>query len=157
MDLYDFYKTIIEGVAQDAKLLTWASSNFGNNLGIYAGAPAELPDMDDDTPVLVFGEPSRVCSQRDREITYAFEAWLGLSVSGAKGFNPSGENELKGVELAMDGARLVRLSIIDNMPDNIHLEDFGEDFDVNAVDTEVHGYMRFVFLETLTIGSDPMQ
>ncbi len=157
MDLYDFYKTVTDGVAKNDALNIWVTSIFGSNLSVYAGMPADAVDMEDDPPFLIFGEPTRSCSQRERIITYACAVWMGLSVTGAKTFNPDNESELQGVEYIMDGMRLVRLAVVGVLPAGIILDEFVEYADVNAVGTEVHGDMNFVFRETLTIGMDPMQ
>ena len=157
MDLYDFYKTIVDGVAQNATLNAWATSTFGSNLTVFAGMPADdFPDMEDDTPFIIFGEPTRSCSQRERLITYSCGAWLGLSVSGDKIFTPDGENELAGVERILDGMRLLRLAVVDALPEGILLDEFIEHADVNAVGSEVHGDLAFVFTQHLTIGENPM-
>jgi hypothetical protein len=158
MDLYDFYKTIVTGVAQDSALSTWANAQFSKAVNVLAGLPSDdFPDMDDDVPFVLFGEPTRSCSQRQRSITYACGAWMGLSVTGSKSGNPSNLGEPAGVEKILDGMRLVRLAVIAVLPDGVLLDDFEEHADVNAVGTEVHGDMGFIFRQTLTIGMDPME
>jgi len=158
MDLYDLYKTIVTGVARNSKLNIWATSKFGSALSVFAGMPSDsFPDMDEDTPFIIFAEPMRSCSQNNSTITYGCGAWMGLSISGDNTFNPSGANELAGVELILDGMRLVRLAVVDALPGGVYLDDFDEHADVNAVGSEVHGDMGFIFKEKLTIGQNPME
>jgi len=157
MDLYDFYKTIVTGVAQDATLAAWAVAQCGGALSVYAGMPSDdFPDMTDDVPFVLFGEPSRSCGQKRRTIEYGCEAWMGLSVSGDKTGNPANMSEPAGIEKILDGMRLVRLAVVAALPAGVTLTDFEEHADVNAAGSEVHGDMGFSFSHQLTIGMDPM-
>jgi len=158
MDLYDFYKTIVTGVAQDTDLAAWAVAQFGTSVTVFAGMPSDdFPDMDDDVPFVLFGEPTRNCSQNRRTINYACGAWMGLSVSGLKTGNPDNLTEPIGVERILDGLRLVRLAVVASLPDGVTLDDFEENADVNAAGSEVHGDMGFSFSQPLTIGMNPME
>ena len=158
MDLYDFYSDIVSAVAQDADLVAWAAAHFDNELSVYAGMPSEnFPDMTDDTPFVLFGEPTRSCSQNRRTIVYGCEAWMGLAEPNTdQMLKPDGERHPTGIELILDGMRLVRLAVVAALPDGVSLEEFDEAADANAVGSEVHGAMVFSFLEILTIGQDPM-
>ena len=158
MDLYDFYRGLVSDVAHDTALGSWAYTRYGQRLMVYTGFPADgPPDMDADTPFLMFAEPSRACSQNRREIIYSFGAWLGLAVTGDHVRVEANLTEPAGVEQILDGMRLVRLAVVAALPDGVSLEDFEEYADVNAVGSEVHGQMGFVFKEILTIGQDPMR
>ncbi len=65
--------------------------------------------------------------------------------------------EPTGIELILDGMRLVRLAVVSGLPDGVILNEFEEHADVNATGSEVHGEMEFIFLHTLTIGQNPME
>lgn len=157
MDLYDFYKTVVDATAQDSNLNAWAVANFGSPMNVHAGMPSDsFPDMDEDTPFLMFSEPSRSCSQNRRTIEYGFGAWLGLSNDTERVGKPDNETHPSGIELVLDGMRLVRLAVIAALPEGVTLDDFEEHADVNAVVDEVHGDMGFAFSQELTIGQDPM-
>ena len=158
MDLYDFYKTIVTGVAQDSDLDTWANAQFSSSVNVFAGMPSDdFPDMEDDVPFVLFGEPSRSCSQNRRTIQYSCGAWMGLSVSGDKTGNPDNLDEPAGVEQILDGMRLVRLAVVASLPDGVTLDGFEEHADVNAAGSEVHGDMGFTFSHVMTIGMNPME
>jgi len=158
MDLYDFYKTIVKGVAQNANLVAWATAQFGTTISVLAGMPSDdFPNINDDTPFVMFGEPTRSCSQNRRTIIYGCGAWMGLTVTGSKAGNPANLSEPAGVEKILDGMRLVRLAVASVLPSGIYLDDFEEHADVNASGSEVHGDMGFTFSQTLTIGQSPME
>ena len=158
MDLYDFYATIVDGVAQDDDLVSWATAHFGKAIHVYGAMPsADFPDMTDDVPFVLFGEPMRSCSQSQRRITYACGAWMGLSDEDDMVLVPDNAQRPTGLELILDGMRLVRLAVVASLPDGVLLDDFEEHADVNAVGSEVHGDLNFVFIHTLTIGQSPME
>jgi hypothetical protein len=157
MDLYDFYRDMVADVAHNGDLSSWAHIRYGSPVSVYTGFPTDgPPDMTADTPFLMFAEPSRQCSQNRREIIYSCGAWLGLSVTGDQVRVEANLTEPAGVEQILDGMRLVRLAVVEALPEGVTLEDFEEYADVNAVGSEVHGQMAFVFKQTLTIGQDPM-
>ena len=158
MDLYDFFTTVVRGVAQDNALRAWAMSNFGKNITVLNAMPSEnFPDMTTDTPFVLFSEPARRCSQSRRTIDYSFGAWFGLSDSGDEVIVIDNEEKPTGIQLVLDGMRLVRLAVVSSLPEGIDLDDFEEHSDVNAVGDEVHGDMEFYFSEKLTIGQNPME
>ena len=158
MDLFDFYTTIIDGVAQDTDLVAWATANFGKTIHVYGGMPADdFPDMTDDVPFVLFGEPTRSCSQNRRTITYACGAWMGLSDNDDEVLVPANGQRPTGIQLILDGMRLVRLAVADSLPAGVTLDDFEEHADVNAVGSEVHGDMGFSFVQPLAIGQNPME
>lgn len=158
MDLYDFYSAIVDGVAGDADLAAWAVANFGKAVTVHAGLPADsFPDMESDTPFVAFAEPFRQCSQNRRTIVYGVGAWMGLSDKDTDVLAPDGEVRPTGIQLILDGMRLVRLAVIAAMPAGVALDDFEEHADVNAVGAEVNGDMGFVFVQPVLIGQNPME
>lgn len=158
MDLYDFYRDLVADVAHDGDLTAWSHIRYGKAIAVYTGFPTDgPPDMTADVPFLMFAEPSRMCSQNRREIIYSCGAWLGLAVTGDQVRVEAHLTEPAGVEQILDGMRLVRLAVVGALPEGVTLEDFEEYADVNAVGSEVHGQMAFVFKQVLTIGQDPMR
>lgn len=158
MDLYDFYKTVVDGVASNATLTAWSVTHFGADMHVYGGMPHDaFPDMAEDTPFVLFGEPSRSCGQGRRAITYGMGAWMGLSDEDDAVLIPYNGQRPTGIELICDGMRLVRLAVAASLPSGVIIDDFEEHADVNAVGSEVHGDMGFSFLQRLTIGQNPME
>jgi hypothetical protein len=158
MNLYDFYKTIALGVAQDSDLSTWATNLYSSGVTVFMGLPSDnFPDMDDDPPFVALSEPYRQSSQRRGTITYGCAAWIGLSATGTKDGNPVNLIEPVGLEQVLDCQQLVRLAIAAVLPGGVYLDPSEEFADVNAVDTEVLAHMELTFTQRLTIGQSPME
>lgn len=156
MQTKDLFGTIFSAVSQDSALIAWAAAAFANPLSFYRGLPSELfPDMDDDTPFIVFGDPSSRRAAEEREIRFGFECWIGLSSSGYTDLGIDNTTAPSGTDLILDGAALLRSAVVAALPDGVVIREVEEAHDTMASGSEVHGFMAFELTQHLRIGQTP--
>lgn len=157
MNLYTLYAAIRDAVAQDAELAAWAADQFGKAISVYAGLPsADFPNMDDDTPFIVLGDPSDARGRTNRTITYEISGWVGLTNSGMELGMLANVTEPSGVKQIVDALRMVRDAVVAGLPGNVQLDRFDTAADTLGAHDEIHGYFEMTFIEDLAIGQDPM-
>jgi len=157
MQTKDLFNAIFSAVAQDSDLIAWAAAGFANPLKFYRGMPSELfPDMDDDTPFVLFGDPwSRRAAER-RDIAFGFECWIGVLSSGYDDLGIDNTTAPAGSDLILDGAALLRAAVIAALPAGVIVREVEEYHDTMGSGSEVHGFLAFELAQHLTIGQSPM-
>jgi len=153
MQTKDLFNAIFAAAAQDSTLIAWAAGAFANPLKFYRGLPSELfPNMDDDTPFVVFGDPYARRAAESRDIEFGFECWMGLSSST---YTDPGTDETtapEGSDLIMDGIALLRAAVHGALPNNVVIRQVEEYHDTMGSGSEAHGFLAFELAQHLRIG-----
>lgn len=157
MQTKTLFNTIFASVAQDTDLLAWAAGAFTSELSFYRGLPSELfPDMDDDPPFVVFGDPYTQRGAGRREIIFGFECWMGLSSSAYEDLGIDNTTAPSGSDLILNGSALLRAAVLSALPEGATIQEVVEHHDTMGSGSEVHGFLEFEIKQTLTIGQSPM-
>lgn len=157
MQTKDLFDTVFAAVAQDSALIAWASVAFTKSISFYRGLPSEVfPDMDSDTPFVVFGDPYSKRAAEKREIVFGFECWLGLSSGNYTDLALDDATAPAGSDLILEGAALLRAAVLAGLPAGCTIQEVVEYHDTMGSGDEVHGFLEFEIKQTLVIGQSPM-
>jgi len=155
MNLYTFFNTIIEAIAQDTELDSWAINNFGQGVHVYADIDTDAAPDTDDMPYVICHSPGRSAHQDQAAVLWTIEAWLAFTKSTYKTLPDENVTEPTGVELISTFIEYVEDAIADNLPANFSMgSEVGTD--TAGMLPEVHARVIFEFTQRLTIGTDPL-
>jgi len=154
MDLYDFFSSIITAIAGDSALESWAQSNFGDSVQVFADISSASPPQAADMPYVIVHSPGAVKNQQRRVREYTLAVDLALSKDALKTRAESNLEEPAGLVL-LDFATLVAAAVASALSGSMS---FGYSLAADTLGSlpQVYGYMDFEFSEPVTIGSDPL-
>jgi len=157
MDLYTFFNTFVEAVANDSELDAWAHINFERSVTVFAEVDAAAdPDEDDDTPYVIFGSPGKSFHQRKSQVEYFFEGFLSINKDGYKLRTEDNVTEALGVKLVSEFVEHIKNAMVAALPANFTCG-FTVETDTVTRLPEMCGYLDINFTQDLTIGEDPME
>lgn len=156
MDLYTFFNTFVEAVANDNELDAWANINFERSVKVYAEVDAANdPDEEDDTPYVIFGSPGKLSHQEKRLVEYYMGAFLTINKDGYRLRTEDNVVEALGVKLVSEFIEHIKNAIVAALPANFRCGFTAETDTVTRL-PEVCGYLDIDFAQVLVIGEDPM-
>jgi len=156
VDLYTFFNTFVEAVANDSELDAWANINFERSVTVFAEVDAAMdPDVDDDTPYVIFGSPGKMFHQKKSEVEYYMGGFLTINKDGYKLRTEDNITEALGVKLVSEFIEHIKNAMVAALPDHFTCGFTAETDTVTRL-PEVCGYLDIDFTQVLTIGEDPM-
>lgn len=156
MDLYTFFNTFVEAVANDSELNAWANINFERSVKVFAEVDAANdPDEEDDTPYVIFGSPGKQFHREKSRVEYFMDAFLTINKDGYKLRTEDNVVEALGVKLVSEFIEHLKNAVVAALPANF-VCGFTAETDTVTRLPEVCGYMDIDFSQVLTIGEDPM-
>jgi hypothetical protein len=155
MDNYDFLNTFVTAVAGNAALASWANTQFGLAVSVFADVTSAGLPAAADMPYAIFHTPGVEKHQERREQRYAIAVDLAIDKNALKTRAESNVDEPAGVELVLDMAQLVIDAVKAALPANTVMG-YSLSADTLGALPEVYAYMDFDFTTKITIAGDPL-
>jgi len=156
VDLYTFFNTFVEAVAQNSELDAWANINFERSVKVFPEVDAaDDPDVEDDTPYVIFGSPAKSFHREKNRVEYFMGGFLTINKDGYTLRTEDNVVEALGVKLISEFIEHIKNAIVAALPANF-ICGFTAETDTVTRLPEVCGYLDIDFTQVLVIGEDPM-
>jgi len=150
--LKTIFGDIVDAVADDTDLITWAELNFGNKHNVYADiSNDDPPTADDDSPYIIIAMPGRSVDQDRRLVEDRFNVFCCFTKNAVETTAYENMEFPSGINLMLDLERLLTIAIEGALPDRYSMA-YDMDIDNIGVLPEIHAEFAVRLKRSIVLG-----